>query len=139
MHAMPCIYHGITQYTHMVWIAMPYAYGTYRMHMVVLLTQRCILTKSFRTLCLCHYYLPHFGPASDGWIIFNVLEPPDAVDILFFMKLLNKAEAITESDADEATPLSISKADKEAIDLILSQLLAKKAQLEEIDKSILKE
>ena len=68
-----------------------------------------------------------------------MLEPPDAVDIFFFMKLLNKAEAITESDADEATPLSISKADKEAIDLILSQLLAKKAQLEEIDKSILKE
>ena len=54
----------------------------------------------------------------------------------FVMKLFTKAHAITEAD-DEVTPQSISQADKETIDLVLSQLSAKKRQLEELDQTIL--
>jgi len=85
---------------------------------------------------LYRYYLPHFGAASDqglGWILQRTQASTHS-GRLFVTKLLSKAQAIT--DADEATPLLISEADREAIDLILSQLLAKKAQLEELDKSI---
>ena len=46
------------------------------------------------------------------------------------------AHAITEAD-DEVTPQSILQADKETIDLVLSQLSAKKCQLEELDQMIL--
>ena len=53
----------------------------------------------------------------------------------FVMKLLSKAQAIT--DADEATPQMISKPDRETIDLILNQLSTKKCQLEELDETIL--
>ena len=52
----------------------------------------------------------------------------------FITKLLSKAQAIT--DADGATPLSISEEDRGTIDHILSQLLAKKTQLEELDQTI---
>jgi len=52
----------------------------------------------------------------------------------FITKLLSKAQVIT--DADGATPLSISEEDRETIDHILSQLLVKKTQLEELDRTI---
>ena len=54
----------------------------------------------------------------------------------FVTKLFTKAHAITEAD-DEVTPQSISQADKETIDLVLSQLSVKKRQLEELDQTIL--
>ena len=54
----------------------------------------------------------------------------------FVTKLFTKVHAITEAD-DEVTPQSISQADKETIDLVLSQLSAKKCQLEELDQTIL--
>ena len=53
----------------------------------------------------------------------------------FVTKLLSKAQAIT--DADEATPQTISEPDRETIDLILNQLSTKKRQLEELDETIL--
>ena len=51
-------------------------------------------------------------------------------------KFLAKAQAIIEANA-EVTPESISKEDKQTIDLVLSQLAAKKRQLKELDQSIL--
>jgi len=52
----------------------------------------------------------------------------------FVTKLLTKTKGIT--DAEGATPQSITETDRETIDLILGQLTAKKRQLEELDESI---
>ena len=51
-------------------------------------------------------------------------------------KLLAKAQAIIEADV-EVTPELISKEDRQTINLMLSQLAAKKCQLEELDQTIL--
>ena len=53
----------------------------------------------------------------------------------FVTKLLTKAQGITE--AEGATPQSISEVDRETIDLVLTQLDTKKRQLEELDESVL--
>ena len=53
----------------------------------------------------------------------------------FVAKLLSKAQMITEINA-EPTLESFSTSDREGIDLILSQLTAKKCQLEELDQVI---
>ena len=52
----------------------------------------------------------------------------------FVTKLLIRAQAITKAD-EQVTLLSISEADRETIDLVLSQLLVKKTQLEELDQT----
>ena len=52
----------------------------------------------------------------------------------FVTKFLTRAQAITKAD-EQVTLLSISEADRETIDLVLSQLLAKKTQLEELDQT----
>ncbi|XP_065895991.1 uncharacterized protein [Dysidea avara] len=51
-------------------------------------------------------------------------------------KLLAKAHAITQPGT-EVTPQSISQANRDTIDLVLSQLSVKKRQLEELDQIIL--
>ena len=53
----------------------------------------------------------------------------------FVTKLLSKAQTITEANA-EPTLESFSTSDREGIDLIISQLTAKKRQLEELDQVI---
>ena len=53
----------------------------------------------------------------------------------FVTKLLTKAQGITQ--AEGATPQSISDVDRGTIDLVLTQLDTKKRQLEELDESIL--
>ena len=53
----------------------------------------------------------------------------------FVTKLLSKAQTITEANAEPTLEL-FSTSDREGIDLILSQLTAKKCQLEELDQVI---
>ena len=53
----------------------------------------------------------------------------------FVMKLLTKAEVITEA-GNQVTPLQISEVDRETIDLVQTQILAKKTQLEELEQTI---
>ena len=65
---------------------------------------------------------------------------PELQDVVagysFVTKLLNKVEVITMA-SDDILPESISKQDRETINLMLTQIVATKSNLEELDQAIL--
>ena len=81
-----------------------------------------------------NYYIYHIGTDSDqglGWTPFNTWKPPDlATAHLLWSCWVKDGQSPTLKD--QVAPQTISETDREAIDLVLDQLSAKKHQSVEL-------